>query len=79
MRCDVNPCCDVQMEALCDQGCRPVGGAATVTSSHRGTIMQLDHQTALLVVSPVLLLAAPSSPYLTLLTHPRFGVLKQEL
>ena len=40
------------MDALCDQGCRPVGQAATVTSSHGGTILQLDHQTALLVVSP---------------------------
>lgn len=42
------------MDALCDQGCRPVGQAATVTSSHGGTILQLDHQTALLVVSPLL-------------------------
>ncbi|KAL3135426.1 hypothetical protein ABBQ32_007608 [Trebouxia sp. C0010 RCD-2024] len=40
----------LKMDAMCDQGCRPVGEAATVTSSHRGTIMQLDHQTALLVV-----------------------------
>ena len=39
------------MDALCDQGCRPVGQAATVTSSHGGTILKLDHQTALLVVS----------------------------
>ncbi len=41
----------LQMDAVCDQGCRPVGQAATVTSSHGGTILQLDHQTALLVVS----------------------------
>ncbi|DBA84697.1 TPA: hypothetical protein ACH3X1_005950 [Trebouxia sp. C0004] len=40
----------IQMDALCDQGCRPVGQAATVTSSHGGTILKLDHQTALLVV-----------------------------
>lgn len=39
-----------QMDALCDQGCRPVGQPATVTSSHGGTILQLNHQTALLVV-----------------------------
>lgn len=51
--CEANSqCSSAQMDALCDQGCRPVGEAATVTSSHRGTIMQLDHQTALLVVSP---------------------------
>ena len=43
--------CMVQMDALCDQGCRPVGQPATVTSSHGGTILQLNHQTALLVVS----------------------------
>jgi len=41
----------MQMDVLCDQGCRPVGQAATVTSSHGGTILKLDHQTALLVVS----------------------------
>ena len=50
----MKPCSVVQMEALCNQGCRPVGEAATVTSSHRGTIMQLDHQTALQVVSPTI-------------------------
>ncbi len=48
----------MQMDALCDQGCRPVGQAATVTSSHGGTILQLDHQTALLVVCQFLVSTA---------------------
>lgn len=41
----------VQMDVVCEQGCRPVGQAATVTSSHGGTILELDGQTALVVVS----------------------------
>ena len=43
-------CGGLQMDALCNQECRPVGQAATVTSSQGGTIFELDHQTALLVV-----------------------------
>lgn len=83
------------MEALCDQGCRPVGEAAIVTSSHRGTIMELDHQTALLVVSPALLLphsaaalpcccpalllGAPSCPHRTMPLLQAFCALKSKI
>lgn len=50
------------MDALCDQGCRPVGHAATVTSSHGGTIFQLDHQSALLVVRRLLAIPCRHKP-----------------
>ena len=41
----------VQMDVVCEQGCRPVGQAATVTSSLGGTMLELNGQTALVVVS----------------------------
>ena len=41
----------MQMDVVCEQGCRPVGQAATVTGSHGGTILELNGQTALVVVS----------------------------
>lgn len=45
------PCLrELQMEVVCGQGCRAVGQAATVTSSEGSSILELDHQTALLVV-----------------------------
>lgn len=46
------PCIrELQMDVVSGQGCRAVGQAATVTSSEGNSIFELDHQTALLVVS----------------------------
>ena len=41
----------MQMDVMCEPGCRPAGQAFTVTSSEGNSILELNHQTALVIVS----------------------------